>query len=265
MALSYLTKANIRRHLRLPFAGSPFSGQTQGIRAITKAGQLELYMNLLQAEEEAILLGKPYGTILLIGPYVAGQTVIVTINSTPLTYIITPQDMASKIPSQVIAANVALMINNATLGPTASTGLYTGSDLNLAFAAQPTPAQVTIAYNVTFTLATSGTASTIVEANGQVYPPPTFVIDDSNPNAIILAHGILPICDALEQQVVNASPNLSFSDVGSTATGRATFRPDELQVRQALYKSYVYQLGVMLSYYPPPYSGSGIGSFGIQV
>src|ERR1700722_18347797 len=91
--LSNLQKARIRYHLGLPFAGTPLSSETLGLRTVTRAGELELYMNLMQPEEESMLTGSPYAAIQLYYPLTAGQTITFAIGLTSVTYTIQPTDL----------------------------------------------------------------------------------------------------------------------------------------------------------------------------
>ena len=80
MALNTFQKARVRYHFDVAFSGSPFSGVTQGLRTLTRAGNLEYYMANLSPEDEAILLGQPYASISLYAPLTLGQTFSATIN-----------------------------------------------------------------------------------------------------------------------------------------------------------------------------------------
>jgi hypothetical protein len=117
--------------------------------------------------------------------------------------------------------------------------------------------------NGAFTL-TSTTVPVI--ANGANFPSPQYQIDDGNgvPANATYAYGLLPVCDALEEQLLAAAQNLSFSNVGAAPLGQAVFRPDELGVRWSMLARYRKELGVMLSFYDPN-QRSGIHLGGITV
>jgi hypothetical protein len=227
-------------------------------------------MNLLQAEEEAMLLGQPYAAIQCYGNNQQGDTIAFTVSYAgapyPVSYLVQPSDVSNPFPTNSIAIGIANAVNQANIpNVKAATGVYTASD-GFSIGLPPTFGQVTIYSTAqTFQVAMTSSPGVALTADGSVYPNPAFTLDDSDPTAPVIIYGILPICNALESALVNSSQNLSFNMVGSNVTGQAVFRKDELAVRQSLYKAYVYQLGVSLSYYPPPYSGSGIGSFGIRI
>lgn len=262
MFLDLQTKASIRRHLGVPFAGRADANTTMGLRTLTKAGQLEFYMNNLQIPEVSILLGRPYGALVLYAPVRVNQTFSFTLGATTVAYAATSQDLAAPDPLASVALGLMAQIqanlptyiaDQATIAVIGNPQLSTAVQIEL-IAATSTPFSITAPVNV------------VVLANGNYLPSPTYTVDDGNGNAAnaIIAYGLLPICDALESQLINASQNLSLSEVGSRTTGAAVFRPDELRVRNALYARYVYQMGVMLSFYAPN-PRSGIPSFGLPL
>src|ERR1017187_1835014 len=113
MSLDFMSKAQICRHLKVPFAATPAGNVTMGLRAVTRAGQLELYMQVLAPEEEAILLGQPYGLLQFYGPWSAGQVISVRLSdfATPsisgtLNYTVQTSDVMSILPWLTIATNI---------------------------------------------------------------------------------------------------------------------------------------------------------------
>jgi hypothetical protein len=215
-------------------------------------------MNSLQLEEEAIILGQPYAAYAILDPVTVGDTITTIVtppnNGSPVTYAyqIVSGDTGQSIAYK-LAANIQLLLSNV---------FVTASNLL-------SPAQLSFRSPIGTFLVTpvvtrsGGTPSTIIvqAANGSSYPTPQYQITDS---PVTMAYGLLPVCDALETQLLNAAQNMSYSDVGSTATGAATFRKDELIVRSSMLQRYRHDLGVMLSFFQPD-QVSGIPSFGIEV
>jgi hypothetical protein len=264
MSLNLATKASIRRHLGIPAAGTPGLGNTLGLRAVTQAGQLELYMNVLQLEEEAIVLGRPYGSFIIYDPVTVGDTitVIVVLGQPPNQQTVT---VPYTIQSGDTATSIAQKLPALLTPPLAGITTQSITDPN---------AQVSMMSTIgTFVLSLSvmnggsiGDTNVALVADGSVFPSPKYTVDDGNgdPTLAVIAYGLLPVCDALESQLLNASQNLSFSEVGSRSTGGALFRPDELIVRNSLLHRYRHEMGVMLGFYQPD-QVSGIPGFGIQV
>ena len=264
MALDLSTKANIRRHLGLPAAGLITANTTMGLRTVTRAGQLEFYMNVLQIEEESILLGRPYGALLLNGPLATGAVLSVLIGAALISYTVQVTDNQASDPLMTIANNFTLAIQAVfptILGATASLK-------SNPFIPQP-PYQTIVAQISLQGLAgpfqLSSTTLPVI-ANGASYPSPQYIINDGNGVAANsqVAYGLLPVCDALEQQLLASAQNLGFTAVGAVSTGQAVFRPDELGVRWSMLARYRRELGRMLSFYPAN-SASGIRSGGIEV
>jgi hypothetical protein len=292
MALDLMSKAQIRRHLGLPAAGLPTAGYTLGVRTVTRAGQLEYYMNVLQIEEESIILGRAYDSIYLYGPVLSGQTIQATVTPTSgggpyvTNYTVTTADQnftngtSQNFSAQSASLNLAIAMQ-ATL---VNTGYTAAGSLQLNPSSvgtqMPPVAQVgitgplapsTIPGNppvpATFTLTVTGTATGLATAGaGSYFPYPQLVINDGNgtPANAVIAYGILPACNLLENALLGITQNLSFLDVGSTATGGAKFRPFEPKQRQQLLQLYRRQLGVYLSFYQPD-PVSMISGFGIEV
>lgn len=258
MALSAQNKVDIRRHLSVPAAGIPQSGYTSGLRTILTVGQLEAYMNLLQAEEECVLTGYPYGQVNIFGTPAVGNTVTATVNSTPCVYTVTQADLnAGGLALQSIAGGLATKINIANLGIVAASGSITSGDV--APAALPVYGQVTIVNQTTFTLTASATGAlgVSVPANGATYPHP----NTTNINGAPTLYGYIPILNYLEERLLQVDTFASFN-----ATGEVKFSPIELYRRTDLYDSWRRKLGNFLSVGSDPAGRAGMGSsFGIKV
>lgn len=261
MALDLKAKASIRRHLGITAAGINTAGSTMGLRAVTRAGELELYMNNLQLEEEGIVMGRPYGAFGIYAPVVNGNQYVITVNGTAYTYTATAVDVNATDPLASVAQNIRLMLSGVLGNMLIACA---------ALAVGPSPKFISTAQQIsllslagTFTLAVTG--GTVI-AEGADFPSPKYTVNDGNgdPTKAQVVYGLLPVCDALEEQVLNTSQNLSFSEVGSKSTGGASFRPDELRVRYNLLQKYRYDLGVFLGFYLSNSSHGG-QSFGIRV
>jgi len=248
MALSLQTKVDIRRHLDVPAAGYPISAIVGGIRTVQASGQLETYMNALQAEEECVITGFPYAQVRIFGLPQIGSSVTVTVNGTPITYTAQASDFGpnnsplyySPIPPlQSIAFNLANRINASNVGPLAAGGMNYGAVPPVTL---PDGSQVTITNPTTFTVSASGSGITaVVVANGSTYPSPQMqaVLPDGTQTVL---YGFVPICNYLEGQVYAPSLSLQFQ-----VTDVVTFRPDEVAARLQSYKLACMRLGKFLS------------------
>lgn len=266
--LTLQQKASIRRHLGVPAAGRIDSNTTLGLRTVTRAGQLELYMNVLQPEEEAILLGKPYGAFIIYSPVVVGTVYSFTIGATTVSYTVAPADAASQDPLFTVASGLLTQIQQNL--PAYMAQRNTISALNNGLGMVTTSAVqfslLPASGSGVFTVVGGVGSNVVVVAVGNTLPSPVFVVDDGNGNAAAatIAYGLLPICDALESAFINTSQNQSFLQVGSANLGQAAFRQDELVVRFNLLTRYRRMMGVMLSFYSPN-GNTGINTTSYQV
>lgn len=273
MSLDFLSKAQIRRHLRVPFAATPAGNVTMGIRAVTRAAQLELYMNVLAPEEEAILLGRPYALIQFLPPFTLGQVLQISIASyaTPsisgtVTYTVQSSDISAQYPWQSIAQNMATELNalNNTLGLEIESATGIPTDPMSPPVSAPPFAQITMWGPSLFSVTVTG-GGLFLLANGTVYPNPIYTTSTQSGQSISY-YGLLPICNALESDLINLSPQLAYSNAGASSTGLVTFRPDSLRQRHQLYRYYVRQMGISLGFYPATLpSGGGGRTFGIVI
>lgn len=276
MSLDFMSKAQIRRHLKVPFAATPAGNVTMGLRTVTRAGQLEYYMQVLAPEEEAILLGQPYGLIQLYGPWTAGQTLTVNLANfaTPaitgqVVYTVQTSDVTSVRPYLTIASNLAqdltTLATSLGLGIISASGVPT-DPMNPPVSSPPF-GQITLrSTSGLFSVSVSGPGLTLV-ANGTAYPAPSYVQDDGggNPALAVIYYGLLPVCNALEADLLGISPQLAFDIAGSSATGQVVFRKEALRQHVQLYRYYVKQMGVSLGFYPAYGASGGSRSFGIVV
>ena len=258
ISLSQQNKIDIRRALNVPAAGIPQSGYTSGLRTILTVGQLEAYMNLLQAEEECVLTGYPYAQINIFGSGpVVGQTVTVVINNiAPVVYTVTANDVANAQPLNSIAGGVANAINNPNLGLVAASGSITSADV--APAALPIYGQVTVVNQTPFTLTASSVGLGIaVPANGSVYPHPNLVSVQGGP----AIYGYISICNYLEERLAQPDVFASFDTADVVK-----FNPYELYRRQDIYDVWCSKMGNFLSVGRNPAGRNGMGSgLGIRV
>ena len=249
----------------MPAAGTYPLGATLGLRTvILGAGQMEWYMSQgLSVAERSIVTGQPYATFLISLPITLNQVLTVSIippggtTPTAVQYTVTTADMAATDPLASVAPNFASKISG--MIPT----LICDSAVFQVNPRQVYPIQSTLFQIAVQSLTTAFTLTSVnlpVTQNGSAYPYPSFQVSDGNGVAAnaVYAYGLLPVCEALEQLVMNAQANLSFSAVGSPATGQAVFRQDELVVRDNLFQVYKRQLGTMLGFYAPSW-GSGFG------
>lgn len=259
MALDFTTKVDIRRHLRVPFAGYPTSGYYGGIRTVLTVGQLEYYMNNLQVEEECVLTGNPFGRVVLNGEGAVGDVVTATINGTPVSYTVTAANLTNPTiydqpvsPLDAICWGWANAINQAALGPVAAGGLNFKATPPVT---TPPPGQLTLVrYGQTFTLSASvisaGLSVTLV-ANGSNYPNPQSQIPVASAQTVI--YGYVPICNALENLCVTQNGLSLWLKQAETVQ----FRRDEVPARVQVYRWWCKQLGTALSVGPAPYGVHG--------
>lgn len=267
--LTFQTKVDIRRHLRVPFAGYPTSGYYGGIRTVLTVGQLEMYMNNLQVEEESAVTGFPYGMVRLFGSPTVGDRITFTINGTPVTYTVQSGDVNNPLlnaqpvsPLDAVSFNAATAINAAALGVEAAGGLNFKASPPVTL---PSSSQVTMnAGGNTFTVTVAVTSSTMtaqVAANGNVYPAPS--INTLVNGAQATVYGYVPICNALESQIGDIT---GFLATWLEQADVAKFRKDSTAARVQAYRWWCKQLGVALSVGPAPAGEAGMGSgFGMQV
>lgn len=268
--LTFGQKVDIRRHLRTPFAGFPTSGYYGGIRTVLTVGQLEYYMNNLQAEEEASLTGFPLGALALFGAPTLGDVITATVNSVPCAYTVTAGDVANPVlnlqpisPLDSVAFNLATAINAKP-----SAGVQAAGGLNFKASPPvtlPSQSQVTMtAAGLTFTLAVAVTSSTMtaqVVENGSVYPHPNVQTVINGAQATV--YGYIPICNALESQVGDSTGYLA---TWMNQADVAHFRADSIAARVQVYRWWCKQMGVALSVGPTPAGEAGMGSkFGAKV
>jgi len=216
-----------------------------GIRTLFLAGQLEFYMQNLQAAEEAILTGQPYGQIRLVGIPVAGQTITPTVNATPILYTVTALDVAATVPLTNIANAVAQAVNNAQVG-----GVFAGGSSVLPSAppAQlPAFAQITLVSPLsTFTLSagTTGSIQAYVTANGSVYPNPQYTKNNSDGTSTAI-YGYIAICNFMQNRIMAADSN--FDTLVAGGREGITLRPYEMKQRIQMYNYWREAMGNVLS------------------
>jgi hypothetical protein len=256
--LTEATKANVRRHLQFPAIGLlrvSAGGQTlgsaaAGYRFFEVFGQLEWRLNNLAGNEEAMLTGASYGSVILVGPQPAqGDTVSITVSGglipSPVTVTATapaPSVDASGQPTDTrinlvngLAAGIAA---NAVLQ---SLGVYSAAPYGTGPYSQNAAAVPEISIVSPFDFAISATGSGVlkpqVTANG-VKLPPSASLDGGTTTL----YGYLGILDGLESAFAGSSDNLD--------TKRAAVwehHSQELAMRQSLYQSWVSRLSDFLN------------------
>lgn len=237
MVLNESDKIDVRRHLNISFAGVPGYGDVLGLRVATRAGNMEMYMNGLQPQEESVLLGVPLGLTYTYGPFTLGQQLGFTFTSggTPLTYTVTAADLAAVDPLTAISLNVSQMVNTSGIGFFAAGRKSGAFRLDLA---------VLAASRTAFSL--SATGGPQVVAAGTTFPYPQLVIDDpTNPRTI---SGVLPMCNYLESQWLGSDARIAFWQAGSSSTGQVIFNKAETRIRRALYGQVVRQMSVLVGF-----------------
>jgi hypothetical protein len=266
--LSLTTKLDIRRHLKVPFAGYPTSGYYGGIRTVLTVGQLETYMTVLQAEEEASITGFPYGQIIINGQPQVGDTLSAFVNGgSAITYAVQESDINQPLfnlqpiaPLDSVSFNFANLINQQNTGIVAAGGFNSRASSPVTL---PQQSQVTFtASGPTFTLSTSATGLSVqVAANGQTVPSPS--LQTLVAGATAQVSGYVPICNALEGQIGDSS---SYLATWMQSADVVKFRPDSVAARVQVYRFWCKQLGVALSVGANPAGSNGMGSdFGTKV
>lgn len=242
-------KIAIRRHLNIAFAGLPGLNQTVGLRAVTRAGQLELYMNAIGPGEESVIVGAPYASMLIYATRLVGDVLTVTINGTTISYNVTLADTMNPWPQQAIAMNLATAINNVSTGAIAAAAAPpTAYPVNTNFGGYPQAAELFIrrADRAVFTTTISGPGFQLA-ANGSTLPYPQLGYDPGN-GVITTVAGMLPICNYLQSAYFGAESRLSFDQAGASSTGQVIFRKAELRQRRFMYLQTVREMSVLLGF-----------------
>jgi hypothetical protein len=256
MALSAQHKVDIRRHLKVPFSGIPNSQYVAGLRTILTVGQLEMYMNVLAAEEECTLTGYPCALVRIWGTPAVGNIVRLTINNQLVSYAVHSADVLASQPLLSIANNLAQQVNLSGIAVQAATGSISTADVPPA--ALPATGQLSIVCPQPFTLSATGTGlAAVVDPvlNGQTFPSPNF----AGNYGVTPVYGYINICNYLENRTGQEDAFASFSK-----TDIMTFRKYPLQQRLDLYNMWVKKMGVALSVGANPAGTEGMGSaFGI--
>jgi hypothetical protein len=233
MVLPEFTKSRVRVHLGVPVIGLQDSGNMFGYRFAWVMGLLEYRLNNLQPFEFAGITGTPTASISLMqnGPVVAGNTLTIAINNTPVTYTITPEDAAAQNPVFSIASNASVLLSS-TLPALVTASAQPAIVFPVTtYGENPQQWQmaITSTNNSSFTVAVSGSSSnpyTYIALQGLIpHPNYTFIEDQYT------ANGYVPICDYLEQKTAGSSDLMKFSKADVV-----NFRPDELGARSAVYQ-----------------------------
>ena len=248
-------KSRIRVHMGVPVLGVADTGFQLGYRYFTEAGTLEFRLNNLQPIEEANLTGVPISTIGVTGRPAVNDTITATINGVPVTYTITPADVAQGASATTfIAQNLATSICQTGVGVSAAAAPGpTNMQLPYLVAAVPLVILQGLGSNLfTASVAQSSTGLYTYVLDQPQYPTPNITFADDNTTC----YGYIQILDYLESKVAQASDNFAVSQ-----SDTVRLRADEMQARIRLYtywrKRLSSYLGVPLNPLGKPRSSGG--------
>lgn len=257
MALTIAQKSAIRRHLKYGVVGqyavSPggaaFAQGTVGYRFFQAYGQLEYRMNNMNPDEEARLVGAPYGAVSLVGPTPnVGDTASITLSGgsiaspqTVTAVVVAPP--ANTPPALPLALSLASLINqNPVLQAAKIYALAPYGSGPYAQNAVPVPELGFRgpAGSLPFTVAASGTGLVYpaITADGALLPPGPTSLDGGN----TILWGYIPILDGLESAYWTTSDNLD-THIADVWTARA----NEAGQRRSLYENTVQLLSDFLA------------------
>jgi len=249
MALTIAEKSSCRRHLKYPVvgnysispAGAAFAQGSIGYRFFQAYGALEYRLNNMNPDEEARIVGAPYGAVALIGPQPnQGDTVSVTLSggaiASPQTVIVTagPPIPNTDMRLPLILAIAAGINGNPVLQTAKIYALApygTGPFANNAVPIPEVGIRAAAGVANQFTVATSftGACPPTITATGTLLPPTTS-LDGGNTTL----YGYLPILDALEGAYWSTSDNLDTAKADVW-----TSRSNEAGQRRSLYENTV--------------------------
>jgi hypothetical protein len=246
-------KMRTRIHMGVPVLGVQDSGFALGYRFSNVMGLLERRMNTLQPHEYARLTGTPTAALALSGTASVGATISATVGAlSAFTYTVTSADMVAPDPVLAACTNFANAFNAAN-----GTQFIATQQPSVVFPVTTIgagPAQWQLAFVSTGTSAfavstvSSGGIVSYVVMQGALPKPSVTFSDDS-----LTCVGYLGICDYLEGKTAQASDLSKFSKADVVS-----FRPDEMQYREAMYKGWRKRLadffGIPL--YPMPSTGT---------
>jgi hypothetical protein len=249
MALTLAQKSAIRRHLKYGVVGnyvvSPggaqFAQGSVGYRFFQAYGALEYRMNNMNPDEEARIVGAPYGAVSLVGPTPnQGDTASITLSggsiASPQTVTATVGPPTSgNVPALTVALTLASLINqNAVLQAAKIYALAPYGTGPWAANAVPVPELGFRgpAGSAAFTVAVSGSGLLYpsITADGSLLPPGPTSLDGGN----TVLWGYIPILDALEAAYWTTSDNLDTSK-----TVEWSPRSNEAGQRRSLYENTV--------------------------
>ena len=226
-------------------------------------GLLEWRMNNLQPYELASITGNPTASNTAYaagtGPNI-GDTITITINTSPVTYTVQPSDFQSLNPYGVPDPMYSIVNNAAAAVTQQLSSLVVGLPQPAVTYPQnyvgAGPMQWQMAYSSTngqpFTLAVASTGNILAYPLTQgVSVSPTITFLDTN----VTATGYVAICDYLEQNTAQAS-----SLVKVTKADVVDFRQDELAARDQIYEYWRQRLADVFGI--PLYSVPPVANFG---
>lgn len=247
MALTIAQKSALRRHLKygvvgnyvISPGGAAFAQGSVGYRFFQAYGALEYRMNNMNPDEEARIVGAPYGAVSLVGPTPnVGDTASITLSGAGIAI---PQTVTATVvagpdvPALTVALNLAQAINqNAVLQAVKiyalapyGTGPYSENAVPVPELGFRGPAG---APDFVVTATGTGLLFPSITADGSKLSPGPTSLDGGN----TILWGYLPILDALEAAYWTTSDNLD-----TTKADVWTARQNEAGQRRSLYENTV--------------------------
>lgn len=253
--LNQRQKIAIRRHLGVPFAGTAQAGRLFGWRFEVHVEDLEYKMDNLQPAEESLITGAAMGSFRIGGQPTAGDVISYTATDSgahPWSYTVTPADLVFQVPGINGPSPLSAIALNSALAANAAIGSLGYSAVGVPVQDQLAPAYVppmdaelivTAPGTTAFTLGVSvaGTTNATVLDQGATCPV-NATLTNAATGVQTAYYGYVAVLDALAMGQTEANLSLWLSAAAGAGGGGVTFRPDELRVREALYRNYIAQL-----------------------
>jgi hypothetical protein len=215
-------------------------------------------MNNIQPWEYTRIVGNPVAALAIVGAPQVGATLSCTVGAlSAFTYTVTSQDMAQVDPTFTAATNFCNAFN------AVNAASYIASPQPAVVWPQTTigsgPRQWQIAFvaptSNAFTIVPAGTNGLVsyVISQGNI-PNPSATFKEDNVTAV----GYLSLCDYLESKIATASDLMKFSKADVV-----DFRPDEMQIREALYNKWCERLADVWGIPLYPMGGPGGANTGL--
>lgn len=258
--LSLAQKIAIRRHARIPFAGTAQAGRLLGVRFLFFREDLEYKMNNLQAPEEQLLTGVSLGSFRIDGRPTVGDVLTYTITdatqTTSVSYTVQQSDLglqpnptnpSESSPLYAIALNsaTALTLQLQQYGYSVvgvmPADLLSPQFLPPYFAEVVVSSSASTAFTLSASVSSGATTNLYVEAQGAVCPIRAQVTA-ADTGLPVVQYGLINLCDALDMAAAIPNLSLTYQMAGGGAGGGVTFRPDEIVARTRQYKYYVREM-----------------------